>query len=241
MGKGPGVPKCSVCGEFFGHTEGLCSVCARGEGGPYRSPSEIRAEEWARIAMKPDELSRWVETGVHSACHGSCVVCTADRDLVTNFCCNCPAITCAECNAALKQCPYCRAGKYRRVSSAEVRGLLTAAFAPAECIKIARSAVREGYALPFKFEQLVCSAADIDAVVAELRWEDESARAHCNELNSIYCLAADFWTLQAKGAGFVLCYKDFGMESHPKTYRDINSVRRMMDFFNVMDVVVSDS
>jgi hypothetical protein len=239
--------QCIDCHLYAGHTEGRCSQCYRRKF--HSSEETIQLEErelWRRTPMTDEELDYWYETGIRERTKNNqqCVVCFHDsQPLISNFVCECPPATCSSCNLQLQKCPLCNiAGKYHRVTKEEIKSLLTNQFNEKSRMDIYRNAVRNyptKFFLPFKFEQLLSSVKDIDAVVLELYGEG-NAGAYCEHMNTIYCLAIDYWKLTLKDAGFVLCYKGYDGR-YVTSYVEITKWRKNMDRYGLMTTVIGEA
>jgi len=229
---------CSTCDVFFGHTNGQCSWCSVGRVGNI-TPDTMFAED----------INRWIETGFHTKnIQGQCSVCLEHKLLDSNFCCNCEPTICLECNTVLNLCPTCQSGKYVRMQLGHIRSLLLSSFHSRSILGIVRDLRKTKQIaddIPFSFQRLVCPVSEIDEVTRELDLDttDRVAAANCNALHTIYCFAPDYFNTQSNGSHFILCFKNFGMDRMPKTYRHICESKNMVcaGAVNLMETVVDHS
>jgi len=235
---GAKVPMCCNCGLFAGYIDGKCSWCSVG-----------KLEHNLPCVMSAENIERWIETGFHSITFESkCLVCLETKTLESNFCCQCPPTTCADCNLRISKCVYCKSGKYVRLKSVHISCLLLKDFNSHSLLSVVRDLLKDKLItddIPFSFQRLLCPVSEIDEVVTtklKLDSSSEAVERHWNRLQTIYCLAPDFYNTQCRGRSGVLCYKDLGMEYTAKTYKNICSskakVYHFSDSVNLMDMVV---
>ena len=228
---------CIKCKKFFGHTENMCSQCFAGV-----YPSLVKSSP---LPINEDSINTWIETGVHNSFENKqCTICLETKKIITNFACNCHPVSCVECNTKIDKCPYCSAGKYVYLNKSDIKLFLENKFNKSSIMKVLKNHFQNESIkiLPFKFEQFICHVSDIDEVVKELKLDEtyKIAQHNCTLLHQIYCFAGDFWKTKCEGSGFILCYKNFGMDNIVKNYKNINSSRLMHDSYGVMKIELSD-
>jgi hypothetical protein len=221
---------CSVCRAYYGHTDGKCSTCHNASL-PFHARAVKGHNKWVMIL---EDFTKWVETGVHCEYSGTCSACSGEKILISNYCCKCLPVTCADCNKNRINCPLCESGKYLRLSKESIKSLLVNKFDRSSITRAALEAIRSGkIESELRFQQLICLASDVDDVVKEISYD---VTAHCNEIKTIYCFAVNFFDLTIDEASYVICYKGFDGWAH--TYENVNRYRLKADMYEVISTTI---
>lgn len=226
---------CVDCNKFAGHTDNKCSVCSG------TNPNYTPDGKHFFQNLADEKLDEWIQTGIHTrnVVECECAICLENKHpgyLVSNFACECHPNVCETCCVKIDKCPFCKKGKYLKIEKEHIRSLLVNNFNVRSRSSIVILAYEKNYTFPFSFNQVVCFAKDIDEVILEINEQD------CSKINSIYCLAPDFFRLQLENLTYVICYKGFDeMNLHSKSYKNLIKSRLMMDKIGLMRTFIRDS